>query len=262
MENNYENLQNIAQEGYSLEFGTVLERAFDNFKKSFGIIGVGILLITALLVVIFFGLLGAIVGFSSINSTLVDFNPMQFTGISLVIYFLFTIVISSIMAVFNAGFYRMADQAENNEAIEIGTLFYYFKTHHFKELFLATAIITTLTSGVAITFELIGYNFIGAIITYCISFLTFLTVPLITFANLKAIEAIKLGIKLVLKNPLMNLGLLLVALILAMFGLIAFCIGIFFTIPFLFSMIYVIYTTIYPNQQRDSIDQIGTNEYE
>ena len=70
---------------------------------------------------------------------------------------------------------------------------------------------------------------------------TFLVIPLIIFGNLKVAEAIKGSIIIVSKQFFILLGLIIVAVIMAILGLIGFCIGIFFTIPFIYSMYYTIY---------------------
>jgi len=90
-------------------------------------------------------------------------------------------------------------------------------------------------------FESFGIRFLGVILTYTISFFTFLVIPLIIFGNLKVAEAIKGSFIIVSKQFFILLGLLIVAVIMAMLGLIGFCIGIFFTIPFIYSMYYAIY---------------------
>ena len=55
------------------------------------------------------------------------------------------------------------------------------------------------------------------------------------------------------------LGLLIVAAILVGIGIFGFCIGIFFTIPFLYSSYYVIYNEIIGSEHKSEIDQIGSN---
>jgi hypothetical protein len=262
MKNNYERLQQIANEGYELEFGTVLDKAFNNYKKIAGIAGLGFILLTIVIVALVFGIIGIAFGFANFNETMLNFDPTMFSGVSIVIYLLFVIVVSGIMASINAGFYKMAHLAHTNKDFGIGNLFDYFKTIHFKELFVATAIISLFTTGFTLLFEYIGYNFIGVIITYILSFFTFLVVPIIIFSDAKALDAIPLSIKLVLKNPFILLGLLIVSLIFAFLGLIGFCLGIFFTMPFMFSMIYIIYIEIMPIDEKSAIDEIGINELE
>jgi uncharacterized membrane protein len=166
------------------------------------------------------------------------------------------------MSAINAGFYKMAHLAETNADFGIGNLFDYYKTKHFKELFVSAILIALITTGLSLLFEYLGYKFIGGLLTYFISFLTFLVVPIIIFSDAKAIDAITLSAKLTLKQPFILLGLLIVSIVFAFLGLIGFCIGMFFTIPFMFSTIYTIYIQIMPIEEKSSIDEIGVAEIE
>ena len=92
---------------------------------------------------------------------------------------------------------------------------------------------------------------LGLAISLIISFLTFLSIPLIVFGNLNAIDAIKGSIIIVSKQPLTLVGLLIVSTLFCMIGLIAVCIGIFFTMPFIYSMYYCIYDAIIGDEESD-----------
>lgn len=98
MEDNYQKLQQIAKEGYSIEFGDVLEKSFENFKKCFGVIGLSLILLSIVLFIVLFGIF-AIVGFSEINQTMIDFNPMMLSGTFIIIYLIFAVVFSGIVGV-------------------------------------------------------------------------------------------------------------------------------------------------------------------
>jgi uncharacterized membrane protein len=90
----------------------------------------------------------------------------------------------------------------------------------------------------------VHFEFLGTIITYFISFITILSVPLIIFGDLKAIEAIKYSILIVFKQPIVILGLVIVAIIASLVGFLGCCIGVFFTLPFVYSTNYAIYFEI------------------
>jgi uncharacterized membrane protein len=107
------------------------------------------------------------------------------------------------------------------------------------------------------TIEFAGVPFLGNVLTYVVSFLTFLTIPLIIFSDLKAFEAITMSSRLVLKKPLLLLALIIVSFLFVMLGIFALCIGIIFTIPFLFSLYYIVYKNIVPLENKDEIDEIG-----
>ena len=135
----------------------------------------------------------------------------------------------------------MAHCADSGTDFSLGTVFDYYSSPYFKQLFIATGLIALISTGITSLFESFGIRFLGVILTYTISFFTFLVIPLIIFGNLKVAEAIKGSIIIVSKQFFILLGLLIVAVIMAILGLIGFCIGIFFTIPFIYSMYYTIY---------------------
>jgi uncharacterized membrane protein len=148
----------------------------------------------------------------------------------------------------------MADCAEKGNEFHVSTIFEYYKFPYFKEIFLATFLITIMSSGLNVLLDYSGIKFVGTFIAIGISFLSFLTIPLIVFGNLKAIEAIKSSVLLVSKQPLLLFGLLIIGGIASMTGLILICIGVFFTIPFMYSMYYAIYDSII------GVDQIEAEE--
>lgn len=71
-----------------------------------------------------------------------------------------------------------------------------------------------------------------------------LSTPLIIFGNQKGLEALKASVSLSSKQFMNLFLLLLVAFFGSLVGLIGFCIGIFFTIPFTISMQFAIYHSI------------------
>jgi uncharacterized membrane protein len=74
--------------------------------------------------------------------------------------------------------------------------------------------------------------------------LTFMVIPLIIFGNLKAMEAIEGSMIIVSKQFFILFALMIVSALFMMLGIFGFCIGIFFTFPFLHSMQFCIYNEI------------------
>lgn len=258
--NNYKEPQKNINYSTELDFGIVLEKAFNNYKKIVGIAGVSILLLVIIYFVLLFGLMAIAFGFSGFSETMTNFKITDYSITIIIGYLLFMGVFSGLSANFTAGIYQMAYAANSNKQYEIGTLFYYFKTKYFKELFLSGVIIAGITGCLTLLFQFLNMELVGALITYVITFFTALTIPIIIFSNLNAIEAISLSFKLIANNFLIILGLIIVAFILSMLGVIGFCIGIFFTLPLLYSTIFCIYNEISPIRETDVIDEIGTTE--
>src|SRR5690606_40575653 len=97
------------------------------------------------------------------------------------------------------------------------------------------------------------------VINMIISIFTVLTVPLIIFSDLKALDAIGASFDITVKSYFWILLLIVVSGILACVGLIAFCIGIFFTLPFVYAMYYSIYANSVGIADDSEFDQIGSN---
>lgn len=149
----------------------------------------------------------------------------------------------------------MADHGDRDESFPVSSLFSFYKLPYMIEIMIATFLITVISFAQNSLMTYIKFEFLGLIINYFISFITLLTVPLIIFGNIKALDAIKYSIKIVLKEPIVLLGLIVVAIIGSLIGLMACCVGIFFTMPFIYSMNYVIYSAII------GIDTPLKNEY-
>ena len=94
---------------------------------------------------------------------------------------------------------------------------------------------------------------VGGIISFGIGILTVLSTPLIIFGKQKAIGAIQASIQLTSSKFLTLFLLLFVAFLGSLVGLIGFCIGVLFTIPFNMSMQYAIYDSIIGFENNDAI---------
>lgn len=244
--------------GYSLDLGTVIEKAFENYKKIALIGGLAYLLIGIAVTGIGITLFATVFGLSNFTETMTDFDPTEFSAVGLVIYSLIMIVISGLGSPINAGFLKMSHLAENNQEFSIGTIFDYYRSIHFKELFIAASLLATINLGISYLFDFIGYPIIGGLLTYVIAFFTLFYSPLIVFGNQNGIDAITKSIQLVIKQPFILLLLVIISFIGIFLGLIALCIGMFFTLPFWNSMLYTIYNNALPMQETTEIEEIGS----
>jgi hypothetical protein len=254
----------IRSNGYQIDFGTVFEHAFENYKK---------IVLYASLMLLVFSIVLSIVTMAGLISYIGAENLEEFgnkmkqmsslkvmppeIAIPLNAGLLF---FSAIINPFMAGFLKMADCGEKGEEFHISTMFSYYKFPYFFNIFISVFIIGGLGTGLAMLLESAGFSFIGTLITTLISFITFLTIPLIVFGDLNVTEAIKSSIIIVSKQPLVLLGLLIVGVIAGIIGIFGLCIGIFFTLPFMYSMNYVIYKTIVGIDEPGEIEEIRINE--
>lgn len=258
MNQNTTKIDQAITHGYSLDLGTVIEKAFENYKKIALLGGLGYLLIALAATGIGFTLVASLLGVATFTETMTDFNPVNLSFVGIIVYVLVVISISGLTSPINAGFLKMAHLAEKNKEFSIGTIFDYYKTAHFKELFIAASLLSVINLGFTFLFEFLGYPLIGGLITYIITFFTLLYAPLIIFGDQNGIEAIVKSLQLVIKQPFVIFLLVIISFIGVFIGLIGLCIGMFFTLPFWNSMLYTIYNTALPTEETTEIEEIGT----
>ncbi|UQD56747.1 hypothetical protein [Flavobacterium sp. K5-23] len=248
-------IEEIKANGYQLDFANVFNQAFENYKKIALYAGLMIFVFSILLVAVIATLTLSFFGITALTEFMKPENmrPENFSGNFLIVYFAVSILMTCLLSPFPAGLIKMAHCAEKDEEFHVSTAFEFFKAPYFKELFMATLIISLSTTGLSLLLEHYGIQFIGGIITIIISFFTFMTIPLIIFSDLKAVDAIVTSFIIISKQPLVLLGLVLVAGIGSLVGFIGCCIGIFFTIPFVYSMYYAIYSQILGFENEENI---------
>ena len=258
MNNIEQKIQEITKNGINIEFGPIFDQSIANFKKIALPAGLAFLLFSVVLGIIFGGGFALFIGANSMAEDLANFNIANFSVLGIIGYFASLIIIASVIAPFYCGILKMAHLANKNEEIQLVTAFDYYKSNQLKEIILAAVYIALFSSGVTILLELIGKPFIGNTMSTLITFWTIFVNPLIIFGQMKATEAIGASIKIVSKKSFLLLGLLFVALIICCLGAFGLCIGVFFTIPFIFSMEYVLYKNIIDFSETNEIDEIGS----
>ena len=250
-------IEDIQKNGYELDFSTVFNESFENYKKIAFNAGIVLILLSVVVVGIAIGITGIFWGSSSFVEKIGGFKIQNFSALTLIVYVLFFAILSGLVSPITAGILKIADLAQHNQEFSIATAFEYYRGTFFKELFLSAILIALISGGISTTIESFGIPLLGTLVTYFFSFFTFLTIPLIIFGNLKAIDAIKGSCVVVSKQFFLLMGLLLLAIIIASLGFIGFCIGIFFTLPFIYATLYCIYNAIFGTENRSELDEIG-----
>ncbi|KDN53776.1 DUF2189 domain-containing protein [Flavobacterium seoulense] len=246
MKSNRNRIQELKNNGYNLQFETVFNFAFENYKKI--AIYAGLLLLVLL---VFFGIAASIILAFSVDienlqelSKLENFNPKNLSDEFLAYYLVGSTLFSCIISPIYAGFIKMAHCAQIDEEFHVSTVFEYYRFSYFKELFMATLLITVMSLGISSLFNLTGIPVLGLFGSITISLLSILSIPLIIFDDYKAFEAINTSFNLISKQPLVILGLFAVGYLFSMVGLMVFIIGLLFTLPLMFSLYYAIYSII------------------
>lgn len=254
MQNVNEKIAAIQEHGYEIDFSTIFNKAIENYKKIALIAGLAFIVFGAIISIFFLGGFAAIWGFSTITENMSQLEPKNFSGTTVLIYTLSISIFTGICAPFSAGILKMAYNAGKNEEFSLATAFEYYKTSYFKNLFIATTVVSIFSLGISTVLESSGIRFVGTVLSYIISFLNFLTIPLIIFGKLSAFESIKGSFIIVSKQVFVLLGLLIVSTIMTCLGLIGFCIGIVFTLPFMYSMYFVIYNEIIGIDEKSELE--------
>lgn len=260
MKSTLDQIKDIKNHGYIIDFSSVFNDAFENYKKIAVYAGLILLVFSVFFGCIAFVILASFFNLNNLSTTLLKFQPQNLLGLQLVYYIIGSAFVSALLSPFTAGFLKMADCADKDQEFNVSTIFTYYRTSHFSQIFLATLIISLFGTVTTTLLELQKLQNLGLIISLLISYFTFLVLPLIVFGNLKAIDAIKSSCIIISKQPFIILALMLTIVLALIVGLFAFCIGILFTIPFTYSMTYAIYCSVLKIDKEDPIDSIGKSD--
>lgn len=260
MKSTKKRIEEIKNNGYELDFSDVFNHAFENYKKIALYAGLALFVFLVLMGIIVAGIAVSVMGMAVLNEKFIENLKLEnLSGVYIILYLIVAVFFSALLSPFNAGLLKMAYSAEKDEEFHVSTFFEYFKVPYFKELFTATILISLVSSGLSILLELANIQILGLLTSMAVSFFTVLTLPLIIFGNLKAIDAIQSSFTIVLKQPVTLILLVLVAYIGSFVGLIGCCIGIFFTIPFIYSTQYAVYCAIVGIDSKTELEEIGSD---
>ena len=253
-------LKEIKSNGYTLDFAAVLEHTFKNYKKIALYAGLMLLVSIILLFVVVMTGIVAYVGvenFEAFGEKLKEYSTLKELPLEVTLSLnMGLIIFSSLLNPFMAGFLKMADCGENGEEFNVSTMFSYYKLPYFFHLFISFMFITVVSTAIGLLCDYAGLIGLNLLFSFLISFLTIFTGTLIIFGKLNAFDAIFSSISIVSKQALqlfrfvtipvfsVVLGLLFITEIGGIFGLIGFLILLFFTMPYIYSMNYIVYKTI------------------
>jgi len=253
-------LEDIKTHGYELDFSTVFNKSLDNYKKTALLSGVGMLLVMLLI-----GAFVGIIVFAIIGITLIKepgnnpMDPKNLDMLGLAIYWFSLTIFSTIFYPLTAGFIKMSQDAFKDKNLSLGTIFSCYFNNKTGALLMAGAAISGTTNLLNTALSFVGWNMLGFMVSLFVSVITILTIPLIIFEDKQAIEAIEASIQISSKQFLIVLGLMLVSAIFSVLGLFGLCIGIVFTLPFIYSFQYILYTEIIGDPEE--LEEITSNDF-
>lgn len=258
---NLQTMKNIIEQkvrnGYSLDLGKLIDESFANFKKTFLIAGLGMIILSFVMIIIYLGIIGAFFGFSNFTETITSLEVLATEPGFILGNALITTLFSALFAPITAGFINLNHLAATQREFSINNLFEFYKGHFFKTLFLSYLLIGFTTAVITSAFSLLGFEILNSLIQICIALFTIFTIPLIIYGEQNYVEAITKSMQLFIKQPLIIIVALIIAGIGMFLGIFVLCIGIIFTAPFIYSMYYVIYAQSVGFQNTSPIDEIG-----
>lgn len=253
------NLLDIKQKKYNLDFGEVFNDSLENYKKVIWISGLALFLLIIVMIVITLAIFASVYGISSFVNTMTEISALALTPGYLLFSLAIGVVLSIAVSPLYAGVLQICHNAQTNKPFDLNTAFIHYKSSYLKQIAMSALLITLFSVIVSDLITLAGFPFIGNLFNYFIQFITFFTIPFIIFGNLNATDSIQASISIVFKKFWLIFLLLLVAIILAMLGIIAICIGIFFTLPIIYTTQYAIYRKMIGVEEIDELEEIGKN---
>ncbi|WP_394759342.1 hypothetical protein [Flavobacterium sp.] len=229
----------------SLDLGEVINDAFEIYKKTALMGGLAFMFLMSIIMMFTIMGIGYFFDMEKLPELMKDFNPETLSAKGMLIYFGVIVGFTVLISPFIAGMLKMAHDADHNEEVTFSSIFSYVNSPQFINIILATTTISLFSIGLNIILKYILPTplgeILGFIVSYSISILTFIAIPLVIFKDLNFISAIKTSYKSILNNFFVVLLLMIIGGILSAVGIFAFCIGIFFTVPFVYAIQYSIY---------------------
>lgn len=149
------------------------------------------------------------------------------TGVSIILHFLMS------------GIYGMI--LENNPVFGLGSAFKIIFTKRGLKALIYIIAIQTIVTSINYFFGLIDFNMVGFAIGMILQFLTCFTLVFIYVENKGIFRSIALSTSVVNSKPFFYFWILLVTYIISLSGILLLGIGIIFTLPFSYFMIYCLY---------------------
>ena len=264
----FENLSEKISNGKELDFGDILSRTFELFKKvwlqGFLLMVILCIVMVPLFVAIYMPM------YSSLMEQMQngDYNPNDasnlFAGQSDNFRYRiigFTFVISFLTTALVSAFHSVVAKLDRGEAFNFSDLFQFFRVKYFDRIF-AIASFSLLIALLNFAFEKFlspsTATVLNLVLNVVLSVYTTLFVVFFAFnPHLKAGEIFSLSFNLGSKKWLLIFGLTVITAIIGMLGAIVCGFGVLFTISIVYLPIYLVYKDVIGFNKTTDIDRIG-----
>jgi hypothetical protein len=251
------NFETKFKQNNSPDIGRIIDESFATFKKTIWISGVGILLLVLVVMPITFFFIFSYMDISSMEEFIEKSKTLENDFNYLLMNAAVGILLAGFIAPATAGFYKINHLAKQNKEFGLNNLFDYYKSPYFMPLALSAIIATLYSNIIGLLLTYINLPLVGSLMQIFIALLFIFSIPLIIFENQTALSAMSNSSKIFVKHPFTIIISLLLASIIAMLGIFALCIGLFFTLAYFYTMSYTLYNEIIPIDNKNIIDEIG-----
>ena len=269
--NSFNSLLEKIEHAKELDFGDILNKTFELFKKAWlqGFFLVLILLIFLIpfIIALYLPMYNAVL--EQVQNG--DYDPNDASSLlkgqsSKYQYMVmgFTFFVSFFSTILVAGFYNIIKRIDFGESFKFTDLFMLFKLKYFGKVF-AIASFSLLVSLVGVVLEWFLPQAAASIISVVLSlvFSVYSALFVVFFAfnpDLEASDIFVLSFNLGTKKWLLIFGLLIVASLIGFLGAIACGFGMLFTISIAYIPVYFVYKEIIGFNVISDIEQIGIND--
>ena len=230
-----------------MSFSNVFDFAGQLYKKALLVHTTGMLLLTVVIILLMFIGIPLLMSFHYeemlINAKDNPFyvaelmsSPLMLAKISLM-----SLVVGVLVAPLSAGFYQNLDAIAKGGQSDFANLFMHYNSPYTGRIMLSTLILGVVNGGISILMNVVGIPLLDSLLSFFINIVFCLSLPIIIFENQSVTDALKGSYERVIASFGTVLGVLLVAFLIAVLGVLACCVGLFFTVPFLYAATYAIY---------------------
>lgn len=249
------NFENKFSQNNSPDLGKIIDESFTTFKKSIWISGAGVFFLLLIVMPITFFAVFTYLGITTMEDFVEKSETLQFDFNYLLMNAIIAIVLAAVITPITAGFYKINHLAKQNKEFGLNNLFDYYKSPYFKQLALSGVLAALYSNIVGLLLNYFNLHLVGSIMQIFIAFLFIFAIPLIIFENQNAMKAMENSSKIAVKHPFTIILSIAFAFIIAMLGIFALCIGLFFTIGYFYTMNYTLYNEIIPIEDKNSLDE-------
>jgi len=238
-------------------FSEIFESAFEIYKKIFPSAGLIVFLFAVIQIVVSSSIQILFFGISIFSQ---DIENFDYQSTSLLAQFGATFssaLLAGLTSPMIASIFLLCkNYLETNEQPKLN-VFEYYNPPYFKKIFLFGFSYTLLNELIILLFRQLDIEIYAFLPIALISLFTTFVIPMIVLRDLDISKSMTLSFDIVKNQPLNLILLLIVSSLFSILGIFALCVGIFFTVPLIYIVIFSVYNHQFPIQKTHEIDEIG-----